>query len=93
MTEIDSGRMMHRWWVYENRVHDRAVVHYYKCSFCKDGKGLVEDSSKDRGVWQGPYPTVVAAIDETKRLKRGKSHICHYCKKYLIVPDSRVRFP
>lgn len=69
------------WWIYENRPHDRAVVHYWKCRFCRNGEGLHGTSGKC-DVWHGSYSTKEEALGFAQTLKRGVVKIGDCCIKY-----------
>jgi hypothetical protein len=77
---LTHGRNMSRWWVYENRLHGRAIVHHYQCPFCNDGKG-VHGSSGKYDKWHGSYPSVKEALEFAQSLAREKTGICHRCSK------------
>jgi hypothetical protein len=78
---LTHGRNMSRWWVYENRLHDRAIVHHYQCPFCNDGKGVHESSGKyDR--WHGSHPSAKEALEFAESLGRRETKIGGCCIKY-----------
>lgn len=72
---------MASWWVYENRLHDRAIVHHSKCPYCNDGKGVHVSSGK-YDKWHGSYSTKNEALEFAQSLGRGKTRVCSYCRKH-----------
>jgi hypothetical protein len=63
---------MQEYYVYENWMTDRAIIHRAECSFCKDGKGAHNDASGLHGRWHGPYPDRNMAFKEAAAMKRRK---------------------
>lgn len=41
-------------YIYENRVRRRRVIHLAECSYCNQGKGQHRDFSGINGQWHGP---------------------------------------
>jgi len=71
------------WWVYENTLHDKAIIHYWKCSHCNNGKGKTGKSSGKFDLWHGPYDTIDEVKEKTIQLRKSETRICSFCKKLL----------
>jgi hypothetical protein len=69
------------YWVYENWVHNKCVVHKAACSFCNNGNGLHGKASQDHGRWRGPFQNRKAATSDAKRTGRANIHECGYCSR------------
>jgi len=67
------------WWIYENRPHDKAIMHYWECSHCRDGEGKNKDSSHEHDAWHGPYASEEEATKTARTLGRGETRTCYYC--------------
>ena len=73
---------MMKFYVYENWIQGKAVVHRGDCHFCKNGKGFKElKNGSEYGKWLGPFESKQAAEDEA--LKTGKQNVkqCWFCSK------------
>ena len=67
------------YWVYENFVHDKAVVHQATCSFCNDGKGIHGQTSEENSRWRGSFKSRQAALSDARRTGRTTVHECAIC--------------
>ena len=67
------------YWVYENWVHDKAIVHKASCSYCNEGRGMHPDSSEDHGKWRGPFRTREDALADPKSTGRTDARGCKAC--------------
>jgi hypothetical protein len=70
---------MQEYYVYENWMTDRAIIHRAECSFCKDGKGAHKDASGLHGRWHGPYPDRNMAFKEAAVMNRTDMRACKIC--------------
>ena len=68
-------------YVYENSVHGKAIVHRGSCAHCKEGRGRTEMSSAERTVdeWLGPFPTDEAARTAAAATGRTTTGSCGSC--------------
>ncbi len=80
---LDGKSIMRmKYHVYENWLHDKAIIHKSDCVYCKDGKGMFPDRpyNKKNGQWWGPFTYTQAAV---KAIKTGKFRVneCSICLK------------
>lgn len=66
-------------YVYENWVRDKAIVHRSDCSFCNEGNGLHGSRTTKSSTWHGPYETPAAAMTGAKRCRRTRTEGCATC--------------
>lgn len=67
------------YWVYENWVRDKAIVHRADCSFCNSGNGLHGSRSTKSSTWHGPYSSSGEAVTRAKACKRTRTEDCATC--------------
>ena len=67
------------YWVYENFVHDKAVVHQATCSFCNGGRGIHGQTSEENSRWRGSFKSREAALSDARRTGRTNVHECAVC--------------
>lgn len=67
------------YWVYENHVHNKAVVHESSCSACQDGRGVHDTGETPASRWLGPFPVYSSAA--TAATATGKKNVrdCSRC--------------
>jgi hypothetical protein len=69
------------YYVYVNKVHDKAIVHEGSCGSCNDGRGKrnMKSTERVRDQWLGPFPTSDEALDRARQT--GKSNVarCGAC--------------
>jgi hypothetical protein len=65
--------------VYENWVRDKAIVHRSSCSFCNVGNGLHGSRQTKSSTWHGPFETATAALDAAKKCRRSRTEGCSTC--------------
>ena len=70
-----------RYWVYVNHPTDKALVHEAGCSFCNDGRGMVEDKSRFNGEWHGPYDEPGAALRKARGTGKSTVRWCGHCAR------------
>ena len=66
-------------WVYENWVRDKAIVHRASCAFCNDGNGLHGSRQTKSSTWHGPFETGADALDVAKSCRRTRTDGCSAC--------------
>ena len=74
--EIASGT---GFYVYDNRVINKAIVHRGHCSFCNSGSGLHGSRTTKSSTWHGPYESAAAALGKAKTCKRTRTEGCSVC--------------
>jgi hypothetical protein len=74
------------YYVYENRIIDKAIVHRADCSFCKDGKGIHGRNTTNSSTWHGPFDTAGEALANAKSQKRDRTDFCSRCSPTQQVP-------
>jgi hypothetical protein len=71
---------MGEFWVYENWMVQKAILHRGDCGSCNHGRGIWGGGKKPSGQWHGPYASVelaMAAPVSPRRKIRG----CGLCMK------------
>lgn len=66
-------------WVYENWVRSKAIVHSASCSFCNYGSGLHGTNSTASSTWHGPFPDYLLAMTKAKGCSRNRTDSCSHC--------------
>lgn len=74
---------MTSWWIYENFLHDKALIHYCKCPHCNDGKGKTGKSYGKHDIWHGPFATKDEALSKARKLVRNETRICAFCRNRM----------
>lgn len=71
------------YWVYENSVHNKAVIHSANCSHCNNGKGRtnMDDGSRTRDFWHGPFKTLESVQIFAMNTLRKNIKSCYFCAK------------
>jgi hypothetical protein len=67
------------YFVYENWVRDKAIVHQAACVFCNEGHGLWGSRNTKSSTWHGPYDTADAALRKAKSCRRTRTEGCEKC--------------
>jgi hypothetical protein len=67
------------YYVYENWVRDKAMVHRSECPFCNDGNGLHGSTHTKSSTWHGPYDSAAAAFEKAKACRRTRTEGCESC--------------
>ncbi len=67
------------WWVYENWIQHKAVVHRANCSFCQGGKGMHKGSTTKNGQWLGPQGTRDEAMSVARETRQPDVRPCRKC--------------
>ena len=68
------------YWVYENYIHNKAVVHRAGCSYCNSGMGIhMYGGRRLRDHWHGPFDNSVDAQDFAKNTGRADVRGCKVC--------------
>lgn len=68
-----------RFYVYDNRTIDKAIVHKGSCTFCNDGQGLHRTGPTRNSVWHGPYDSAAGALAKAKSCHRARTAGCSVC--------------
>ncbi len=66
-------------YVYENWIIDKAIVHRGECSWCKDGRGVHGRNTTNSSIWHGPFATAGEALATAKSRKRERTDACARC--------------
>ncbi len=72
---------MMAFWVYENKIRNRARIHTGTCRYCNHGKGVggsPDNTSDDE--WHGPFETFAKAEKAANGLGRKDVAACGVCK-------------
>lgn len=80
----DDRRIMKmKYYVYENWLHNKAIIHKSDCVYCKDGKGMYPDKqyNKKNGQWLGPFFTFPKAAVIAIRTGKLRVNECSICLK------------
>lgn len=67
------------YFVYENWVRDKAMVHRDNCAFCNAGNGLHGSRTTKSSTWHGPYDTAGDALTKAKACRRSRTEGCGSC--------------
>jgi hypothetical protein len=77
--EIVSKSSAEGFYVYENWVLHKAIVHRADCSFCNAGNGIHGERTTKSSTWHGPFETASAALAKAKSCRRRRTEGCTYC--------------
>jgi len=71
------------YWVYENFIHNKAVIHSTNCSYCNNGKGMTnrDKASRTRDIWHGPFNNLESVEIFAKNTTRKNIKSCDFCIK------------
>ena len=68
-------------WVYENKIRNRARIHVSDCRYCNNGKGVGGAADNvEADVWHGPFKTYPEAETKANTLGRKDVAACGACK-------------
>ena len=67
-------------YVYENCIIDKAIVHRGECSFCNNGRGIHGRNTSNSSIWHGPFETAGEAWATAKAWNRDRTDVCSRCK-------------
>lgn len=67
------------YFVYENWVRDKAIIHRSDCSFCNNGSGLHGSRTTKSSTWHGPYESASTAMTRAKACRRTRTEGCAIC--------------
>lgn len=81
-TPIAPGALA--FYVYENWLHDRVIVHRGDCSHCNHGNGSHGASSERYGRWHRDFPTRAEALGFALAKSRD-ARSCEFCATW---PDA-----
>ena len=68
-----------KYWVYENWLHNKAVIHKSVCGYCNNGEGVHPGSTDKNGQWRGPFKDKQEAELAAKETKRKTISNCSRC--------------
>lgn len=71
--------MASEYWVYENWVRDKAIVHLGACGSCNNGNGIHGSRHTKSSTWHGPFDTSAIALAKTKSCRRTRTEGCKHC--------------
>ena len=70
-----------RFWVYENKIRNRARIHTAECRYCNDGKGVGGAADNiEADQWHGPFDLFAEAESKAVSLGRKDVAACGACK-------------
>jgi hypothetical protein len=67
------------YFVYENWVRDKAIVHKAACAFCSNGNGLHGSRLTKSSTWHGPFDSTADALAIAKSCNRTRTEGCEKC--------------
>ena len=67
------------YWVYENYLNDKAMVHLAYCSFCNRGTGIHGTGKTRNGEWHGLFENAQEARLAAKNTRRVDVRDCAIC--------------
>lgn len=67
------------YWVYENTIRNKAIVHMASCSYCKDGQGIHRQTENNIDQWQGPFSKLTKAKAFAVKTDRKDVRCCKFC--------------
>ena len=70
---------MSTYYVYENWVRDKAMVHRDTCPFCSHGNGLHGSRRTKSSTWHGPFETSSAALAKARSCNKTRTEGCSHC--------------
>ena len=70
---------MGSYYVYENWVRNKAIVHHDACAFCSNGNGLHGSRTTKSSTWHGPFETSAEAMAKAKACRRERTEGCSHC--------------
>lgn len=75
--------MRMKYYVYENWLHDKAIIHKSDCAYCNEGKGRFPNKKYNpkRGHWQGPFKNHQEAQAVASNSKKKEVRDCLRCFK------------
>lgn len=71
--------MGERFWVYENWVRNKAIVHRSTCGSCNDGNGIHGSRHTKSSTWHGPYENASTALTKARSCQRDRTEGCKHC--------------
>lgn len=71
--------MSAEFWVYENWVRNKAIVHRGECGSCNGGRGIHGSRTTKSSTWHGPFSSAGAALDQAKSCRRERTEGCKHC--------------
>ena len=71
--------MGQNYWVYENWVRNKAIVHLGDCAFCGNGNGLHGSRQTKSSIWHGPFTNAADAANAAKACRRERTEGCKIC--------------
>lgn len=71
--------MTEGYYVYENWVRNKAIVHRATCGSCNDGNGIHGSRHTKSSTWHGPFDTPAAAFSKAKSCRRVRTEGCKHC--------------
>lgn len=67
------------YYVYENWIRDKAIVHRSDCSFCNNGRGLHGTRTTKSSTWHGPFDNAALALAKARSYNRQRTDVCEKC--------------
>ena len=67
------------YWVYENWVRNKAIVHLGSCGSCNHGNGIHGSRHTKSSTWHGPYESASAAMAKARSCGRERTEGCKHC--------------
>lgn len=73
-----------RYWVYEDRITNMALVHEETCGHCNYGEGRGQGRIPGDSVWRGPYGSSDAAFQAARATGRTERRWCGHCRRRVM---------
>lgn len=70
---------MTQYWVYENWIRNKAIVHRGECGSCNQGSGIHGARTTKSSTWHGPFESSSLALAQAKLYKRERTEGCKHC--------------
>lgn len=74
-----------RYWVYEDRITNMALVHEETCGHCNYGEGRGQGRIPGDSVWRGPYGSSDAAFQAARATGRTERRWCGHCRRRRVM--------
>ena len=74
-----------RYWVYEDRITNTALVHEETCGHCNYGEGRGQGRIPGDSVWRGPYGSSDAAFQAARATGRTERRWCGHCRRRRVM--------
>ncbi len=69
------------YYVHENLLHKKTIIHRGDCKYCKEGLGLQEKEPNSKQFWHSGFTTLDDALRFAEGTGRKGVRVCYYCAK------------